>query len=121
MTDETEKPGAGQARGWLAGGGVLSGVFALLGASCCVLPILLVNLGVSSALVSNLAVFARARDVFMGLTIVLLSAGTFLALRGGRRVRVQFWVALLAALILLAAAWIMPHFERDLLQWVHPR
>ena len=53
MTAETDNDvtvtKASRANGWLAGGGVLGGFFAFLGASCCVLPILLVNLGVSSA------------------------------------------------------------------------
>lgn len=100
---------------------MLSGAFALLGASCCVLPIILVNLGASSALVANLAIVARARELFIVLTIVLLAAGAWFALRGGRRPRLQFWIMLAFALVLLAAAWIMPHYERELLQWVRPR
>jgi mercuric ion transport protein len=121
MSDEKRNPRALRGRGWLAGGGVLSGAFALLGASCCVLPILLVNLGVSSALIANLAFFARAREAFMALTLALLAAGVVFALRGARRPRPGFWIALGAGLVLLAAAWIMPHYERELLQWVRPR
>ena len=108
-------------RGWIAGGGDITGAFAFLGASCCVLPILLVNLGVSSALVANLAFFARARDWFIGLTFVFIAAGLFVALRGGRRPRPRFWIALGLALVLLAAAWVMPSYERELLQWIRPR
>jgi mercuric ion transport protein len=121
MTEEKRNPEASRGRGWLAGGGVLSGSFALVGASCCVLPVLLVNLGVSSALVANLAFFAHAREAFMALTLVLLVAGVFVALRGGQRPRLGFWTALGAGLVLLAAAWIMPHYERELLQWASPR
>jgi mercuric ion transport protein len=121
MMEEKQNPEASRGRGWLAGGGVLSGAFALLGASCCVLPIVLVNLGVSSALIANLAFFARAREVFMALTLVFLAAGVVFALRGGRRQRPGFWIALGAGLALLTAAWIMPHYERELLQWLRPR
>ncbi len=121
MADEKQNSNASRGREWLAGGGIVSGVFALLGASCCVLPIVLVNLGVSSALVANLAFFARARDVFIVLTVVLFSAGLVFALRGGRRPQLGFWIALSGGLVLLTAAWIMPQYERELLQWVRPR
>ncbi len=121
MKDEKQNSTTSQECGWLAGGGLLSGAFAILGASCCVLPIILVNLGVSSALVANLVFFARAREAFMGLTLVLLAAGVVFALRGGRRPRLGFWIALGAGIVLLAAAWIMPLYERELLQWVRPR
>jgi len=33
--------------GLIATGGTLTGMFAVIGASCCILPIILVNLGVS--------------------------------------------------------------------------
>jgi hypothetical protein len=42
--------------GWLSGGGALSGFFAFLGASCCVVPILLVHFGVATGIVAQLVV-----------------------------------------------------------------
>jgi mercuric ion transport protein len=121
MTDAKQDSKTLPARGWLAGGSVLSGAAALLAASCCVLPILLVNLGVSSALVANLALFASVRELFMALTVLLLATAVVFALRGGRRPRRRFWIALGAALTLLAGATIMPRYERELLQWVRPQ
>jgi mercuric ion transport protein len=118
MTENRQAHRDVRARGWLAGGGILSGAFALLGASCCVLPVLLVNLGVSSALVANLAIFAHARELFVALTILLLAGGALLALRGGRRPVRGFWIACGAGLALLAAAMITPHFEPELLAWM---
>ena len=61
--------------GWFAKGGVLAGVFAFIGASCCILPIILINLGLSSAIVSHLGFLARMRPWFLGLTIILIIAG----------------------------------------------
>jgi hypothetical protein len=85
------------------------------------LPILLVNLGLSSAVVANFAVFSRARDAFIALTRVRLAAGVVFALRGGRRPRLGFWNALGAGLVLPAAAWIVPRYGRELRQSVRLR
>ena len=119
MTEETHKPLTAKEAGLLAGGGVLSGLFAFLGASCCILPILLVNLGVGGALVANLAVFAGFRLWFIGAALVLVVASMFFAFRGGRRPRRGFWISAAAASLLIAAAWIMPHYEGTLLRWLN--
>jgi mercuric ion transport protein len=120
MSEEKAEEKLPPGRGWLAGGGVISGALALLGTSCCVLPLVLVNLGISRALVAHLAFFVRARDVFIALTLVLLAAGVVVALYGGRRPRRRFWLAVGTGFALVAAAWLMPHYERDLVQWVRP-
>lgn len=117
-TDNT-KPS--RANGWLAGGGLLGGVFAFLGASCCVLPILLVNLGVSGALVANLGFFARYKALFMIVAALLLAVAIVFALRGGRRPKVQFWISGALAALLLAGAWILPSYEGELLRWLNLR
>jgi len=79
---ENKKPNKG---GLFATGGTLTGIFAFIGASCCILPIILVNLGVSSALVSNLGFFARFRTWFMALTICLILGSFIYAYRSGRK------------------------------------
>ena len=125
MTSETDNNAtvtkASRANGWLAGGGVLGGVFAFLGASCCVLPILLVNLGVSSALVANLGFFARYKTAFMLVAALLLAGAILFAFRGGRRPKARFWISIVVAVLLLAGAWILPSYEGDLLQWLNLR
>jgi len=83
-----------------------------------VLPILLVNLGVSSALVANLAVFSRYQDGLMIAGAVLLAGAILLALRGARPPRARFWVSVGATIVLLAGAWILPAFEGELLAWI---
>lgn len=119
MTLETDKSVTPKGAGWLAGGGVFAGFFAFLGASCCVLPIILVNLGLSSAFVANLAMFARYRISFIGVAFALVVASIVFAYRGGRRPRPRFWISAGAALLLLTAAWIMPHYEGAMLRWLN--
>lgn len=121
MTVKTDKSVRPKGAGWFAGGGVLAGFFAFLGASCCVLPIILVNLGLSGALVANLAILARFRVPIIGLALALVIASVALACRGGRRPRLRFWISAGVALLLAAAAWIIPHYEGALLQWLNPR
>lgn len=118
MTEETHKPATANGAGLLAGGGVLSGLFAFLGASCCVLPIVLVNLGLGGAFVANLAVFARFRMWIIGVALLLVAASIVFAFLGGRRPRARFWISVSAALLLVAAAWVLPHYEGALLQWL---
>ena len=119
--NETTAAKGARANGWLVGGGLMGGVFAFLGASCCVLPILLVNLGVSSALVANLGFFARYKTAFMIVAALLLAGAIVFAFRGGRRPKARFWVSVATAVLLLAGAWILPSYEGELLQWLNLR
>lgn len=125
MTSETDNDvtvtKASRANGWLAGGGVLGGFFAFLGASCCALPILLVNLGVSSALVANFGFFARYKNAFMIIAMLLLAGAIVFGLRGGRRPKTRFWISVSVAVLLLAGAWILPSYEGALLRWLNLR
>lgn len=105
--------------GWFAKGGVLAGVFAFIGASCCILPIILINLGLSSAIVSHLGFLARMRPWFLGLTIILIIAGFIYAFRGGKRPPRRILTFLILATLLAIGAYILPYFEGDLQRWLN--
>lgn len=109
------------ASGVLPGGGILAGVGALIGASCCVLPLLLAQIGVSTVVVAHLAWFAQAKPYLLGLTAVLILIGFITAFWGGRRPRPLVLVALVGAAVLVAGAIAMPHYERQLLDWMNAR
>ncbi len=57
---------------WLAAAGI-SG--ALIASSCCVVPLLLVTLGISGAWIGNLTALEPYKPYFLGLTILLLGFG----------------------------------------------
>jgi mercuric ion transport protein len=99
----------------LAGGGLLGGFAAFVGASCCVLPLVLFNLGVSSALIARLGVFARYQNTFLlgGLLLVLAGAGA--AFWRGRRPPRRTLAMLGVAIFFISAAYIIPFFEFDLM------
>jgi mercuric ion transport protein len=107
--------------GALAGGGIVAGLAALIGASCCVLPIVLVQLGVSTALVAQLAVFARAKPYLLATTAGLILAGAIVAFWGGRRPPPMILALLIAGALLVVGAYSLPFYERDILAWVRGR
>lgn len=119
MTEETHV-GVGNRRGegTLARGGVFAGLLSFVGASCCVLPILLVNLGVSTSLVAKLGFFARYQTWFQWATIALLVGATILAFRHGRpRTSTLIWLGI--GTVFAAAAHILPSYEGELLRWIN--
>lgn len=116
MSDDTEAPP--RAGGLLAGGGLVTGLGALVGASCCVLPIVLVQAGVSTALVAHLGIFAQAKPYLLAVTALLVLAGFVVAFWRGRRPRPSVLLLLIGAALLVVAAYVMPSFEHGLLRWV---
>ncbi len=60
----------------LAAGGVLGGVLA---SSCCIVPLVLVTLGVGGAWIGNLTALAPYKPYFLGATALFLGAGFWLA------------------------------------------
>ncbi|WP_262689815.1 hypothetical protein [Kordiimonas aestuarii] len=99
----------------LAGGGLLGGFAAFVGASCCVLPLILFNLGVSSALIARLGVFARFQDAFLLGGLLFVLAGALMAFWGGRRPRRRTLAMLATAVLFMSAAYIIPSYEFDLM------
>jgi len=69
--DNTSSPV--EPKGIFAGVGILAALGGLLGASCCLLPLALVNLGVSSAVIANLGFFASAYQWFAGAAALLVA------------------------------------------------
>jgi len=59
-------------RGLLATGSVTG---ALLASSCCIVPLVLISLGVSGAWIGQLSALEPFKPYFLGITIILLGAG----------------------------------------------
>ncbi|MCK0070729.1 hypothetical protein [Kordiimonas laminariae] len=101
--------------GLFAGGGILGAISAFIGASCCVLPLLLFQAGVSSAAIAQLGFFARYREEFLFGSLALVIAGIVASFWGGRRPSVRTLVIFAIALIFIGLAYIIPYHERELL------
>lgn len=92
MTDKTmaaptnsdaDPTGAFDSRGTRSGivlsaGGILG---ALAASSCCVLPLVLVSIGVTGPWMASLTVLAPYRPIFIGLTLLMLGLGFYSAYR----------------------------------------
>jgi mercuric ion transport protein len=104
-----------------AGSSLAGGVFAAIGASlCCVVPLVLVTIGVGGVWVSSLTALEPLRPVFIVATAVLFvlayrrlylapaacEPGQVCAVPAiQRRQRMLFWVLALLAMVLIAFPW----------------
>ena len=98
------------------GGSLLGGFGAFIGASCCVLPLILFNLGVSSAVIAQLGFFARYKDVFFLCALALLVVGVAVAFYKGRRPTRLVAIIFIGAAVLICASYFLPMYEPELLR-----
>jgi len=119
MTDEKHNLGRANGGGWFASGGVAASILAFIGASCCLLPpIVLLNLGIGTALVGNIAFLGKFQVWFQGLTVILLAAGYYFVFRAGRPSRrVLTW--LIFATVFAAVAFTVQRYEGAIVQWLN--
>ena len=66
----------------LSAGGILG---ALAASSCCVLPLVLVSIGVTGPWMGGLTALAPYRPIFIGLTLLMLGLGFYFAYRRPKR------------------------------------
>lgn len=69
---EAHRAGASGARRWFAAGGVLG---ALLASSCCIVPLVLISLGISGAWIGSLTALEPYKPIFIGFAIVFIVGG----------------------------------------------
>ncbi len=74
MTDQTAAPtNEGTSRNRLVAAGSVLG--AILASSCCIVPLVLVTLGVSGSWIGNLTVLEPYKPIFAGVTLILIGFG----------------------------------------------
>jgi mercuric ion transport protein len=61
-----------RSKGWLAAGGVLG---AILASACCIVPLVLVTLGISGAWIGNLTALEPYKPLTSGIAIVFIGLG----------------------------------------------
>lgn len=103
----------------LAGSGsAVTALLAFTGASCCVLPVVLLNLGLSVALVSQLEALVRLKAYFLTAAAILIALGFLGAFWRGRKPRKLVLGLLLVSSGVWVLAYAFPYFEKDILQWL---
>ncbi len=83
VTKETCSCSSNKAAGWTATGGVLASLG--ICSACCLLPAVLVSLGVGGAWASHLEALAPYKWIFVGATVALIAYGIYLAYLRPRR------------------------------------
>ena len=118
---EQEEVNSRRRKGLLASGSVIG---AILASSCCILPLVLLSLGIGGAWMSNLTALAPYQPYFVIATLMMLGAGFYNVYRkpknicnadacgmdgycgtplAERVIKVALWTA--TALVVLAFAW----------------
>lgn len=112
--------GASKAGWWSAIGALLAAVAA---SACCVLPLVLLGLGVGGAWAGSLSALEPYRPIFAAVTLALLAVGFYFAYRRPREcgegancgtprsrrlTRTGIWVAAVLALAMLAFPYVSP-------------
>jgi|TARA_R110000787_G_scaffold219216_1_gene327953 mercuric ion transport protein len=99
-----------------AGSGLTSAIAGLIGASCCVLPIVLFNMGVGSAVIGNLIFFADKTEYFLIGALLFIVLGIIASVWGGRRPGRRAVIMFVMSVIIVILAYILPSFEGDILR-----
>lgn len=107
-TDWTKR----QASTLLPGAGLIAATAALVGASCCVLPLILAAAGVGGAWIAQLAIFVTYQWYILTIAVVLIAISWVVAIVRGSGRRAKFILVISTGL--MTAAFVLPIYEDDL-------
>jgi mercuric ion transport protein len=96
--------------------GLVAAVAALVGASCCALPLALAWFGLAGAWIANLGIFVAYRWYITAAAIVLIGMGWVIASR--RRAAKQTFIVLALATILVGGAVLVSYYETELTRYL---
>lgn len=99
------------------GGSFISAFAGLIGASCCILPLLLFNAGIGTAIVSKLQFFADKKGYFLIGALLFLVLGIAASFWGGKRPAKRVIVTFGLSALVILLAYVLPSFEGDILRW----
>ena len=125
MTDEvlTGSRASTGRPGWFAAGGIVG---ALLASSCCIVPLVLLLLGVSGAWIGNLTALEPFKPYFAALALAFIGLGfwqTYFRVRANCAgdsycarprsslpIKTALWIATVLVLLALTTDWWAPYF-----------
>ena len=107
--------------------GIVASITAIIGASCCVIPLLFFNLGIGGAWLSNLAILQPLRPYLISLSILALIVGGIIFWRNrlsectpcdetATKRKVGFIYLFIIAVLLVGTAIIWPQIEPNLIR-----
>ena len=109
--------------GWFAAGGIIG---ALLASSCCIVPLVLLLLGVSGAWIGNLTALEPFKPIFAAIALIFIGLGfwqvyfrvrpdcadgTYCASpRTTKLIKTALWLAAALVILALTTDWWAPYF-----------
>ena len=96
--------------------GLIAAIAAVVGASCCALPLALAWLGLAGAWLANFGIFVVYRPYVNAFAIIVIALGWVIALR--RRASARTLIVLGIASILVVAALLIAHYETELTRYL---
>src|SRR3974390_853238 len=96
--------------------GLVAAVAALVGASCCALPLALLWLGLAGAWIGNLGIFVAYRPHITAAALVLIGVGWVIASR--RRAANRTFGVLALATVLVGGAMLVSYYEAELARYL---
>ena len=108
----------GEARrlGFLPQVGLVAALAALVGASCCALPLVLAWVGLAGAWIANLEIFVVYRPYITAVAAIVIGVGWMIALQRGASRRT---LAILGvASLIVAAALALSHYEGEVTRYL---
>ncbi|MCH2547304.1 MAG: mercuric transporter MerT family protein [Alphaproteobacteria bacterium] len=107
-------------------GSIIASVTAVIGASCCVIPLVLFNLGIGGAWVSNITVLQPFRPYLIAVSILALAIGGYVYWRNCKsacepcedtpKQKTGMVILTIVAVLLTGIAIIWPQIEPDLIR-----
>ena len=115
---QTSAKTKGEARhiGLLSQVGLVAAIAALVGASCCALPLALAWIGLAGAWIANLEIFVVYRSYITVFAMIVIGLGWVIAVR--RRASLRTLLVLGVATIFIAGALLLAHYETDLTRYL---
>jgi mercuric ion transport protein len=96
--------------------GLVAAVAALVGASCCALPLALAWLGLAGAWVANLGIFVAYRPYITAAAVALIGIGWIIAI--WRTTTNRTFVVLALATMLVGGAVLVSYYETELTRYL---
>jgi mercuric ion transport protein len=96
--------------------GLIAAIAALVGASCCALPLALAWLGLAGAWIANLGIFVVYRPCVTVFAVIVIGLGWTIALL--RRAPFRTFIILGVASVLVVAALLIAHYEPELTRYL---
>ena len=114
----TSAKAKGEARhiGVLSQVGLVTAIAALVGVSCCALPLALAWVGLAGAWIANLEVFVVYRPYITASAMIVIGLGWVIAVRN--RASLRTLLVLGVATTFVAAALLVAHYETDLTRYL---